>query len=225
MRILILMTGNNEIEKDISKEFEHNIRKMYSIVEDEDRDRAIYAFQKILTHAQERGKTTQLILDEVARMIFSLFKFKEILIGLKNKDDGSLRYVTIFGYTPEVEKVLRKSTFTYDAFMGNEKSKGIPLSKFSRYSMVEYLIPEEWQEYYEQTSNEIISLRKPRTSLEELHEGDDINVFMFGPNEELIGWFELGLTIDKKLPQKSTIRMIELLASVMGNIIYEREWK
>lgn len=211
---------------DKAMEFERAIKEKYTTMEKETDVRIIEAIQRILAHARDPNKTTTAILEETTRMIFSVFKFKEIIIGLKDRNNGLFKHEIFLGYSRQVEQALRKTYYDEEYFIGYDKQNGIPLSKFTKYRMIEHQVPEDWQNVYEQHMDELASdsLRNPRTSIEEIHDGDEILVFMYGPNESLIGWIDLGLTIDKKLPPGKSLKYIELIASVIASIVYEREF-
>ncbi|HJX04209.1 MAG TPA: hypothetical protein VJ489_00155 [Thermoplasmata archaeon] len=63
-----------------------------------------------------------------------------------------------------------------------------------------------------------------REGFDVFHEGDYIDVFMYSPSKELVGWFELASPLTRKLPPRMTIRWLELLATICGDIVVEK-WK
>jgi len=65
-------------------------------------------------------------------------------------------------------------------------------------------------------------LGEKRTSYDEFHEGDYIDFWIYGSNDDLIGWIELTRSGDGKLPSRTSVRWIELIADVLGSIITAR---
>jgi len=222
-QIIYLSMKSMTNDNDLSTDFEKTIKKKYSVTNSKNDERIIDTIQRLVIQVRDE-KTVYSILEKLARTIFSAFKFKEIIIGLKSKSEEVFRYEVFIGYMPRVEKVLREETYPEEYFLGSEKYKGVPLGKFTRYRMIEHQLPEKWQDEYEETATSFNALRNPRKALDEIHDGDEIFILMFGPNKELIGWIDLGLTIDGKLPSNRNLKFLELLASIFGLIIYEMEY-
>ena len=68
-------------------------------------------------------------------------------------------------------------------------------------------------------------LNKPRQMLDEFVEGDYIDTFMYGPGDELIGWIELASPKDGKIPDGNKLLRLELLASIISRIVWEKMYR
>src|SRR5512136_3042040 len=58
--------------------------------------------------SKDRKQSVKSILELAARIIFRLFDFNEVAIGLKNPKDGLFRYEVIFGLSKNTEMAFRK---------------------------------------------------------------------------------------------------------------------
>ena len=55
-----------------------------------------------------------------------------------------------------------------------------------------------------------------RRSLTDSIEADYVDIFMYGPDKNLLGWIELSGTRMRKLPDATTLRWLELIAYILG---------
>jgi len=204
------------------KELSILIRDRYSPIPKDENEKVNEAIQKLITHAIDLQVNTRALLEETARTIFRLFNLQEVLIGLKNPVDGLLRYEIFIGYRNEVITSLKKEAYTYDEFTNSERFPRVQLSNYSNFFIAEAQPVEEWQDQYERTFNRPILLHRERKSLDEFHEGDYIEIMMYGRGKELIGWIEISNTANKKLPPRSTIKWIESIASIVAIAIQRR---
>ena len=165
----------------------------------------------------DKKQSLKSVLDFAVKMIFKLFDFHEITVGLKNRKDGYYRYEVIFGFRKEAEDNLRRLKYTYEDMVSNEKFPFIKMGRISELNPVEGL--PEWER---ELFNRPYALSVERKSPDEFHEGDYIDVWMYSHNKELIGWFELANPVNGKLPTRRTIRWIELIASVCSSVVLQR---
>jgi hypothetical protein len=59
-------------------------------------------------------------------------------------------------------------------------------------------------------------LSKERISIDEMMEGDYLDVYVYGADDEMLGWIEVSYPSDGKFPSREIVRGLELLASVIG---------
>lgn len=209
---------SNQEVKSIDKEYVTFITKFYPLNPQDQNDKFVEIIHSIVESARDNKLSVNEILEKTGRIIHRNYGFREIGIGLKSRKDGLYRYEYLFGYRKDIENNLRNVAYNYEDMTSQKK---FPFIKIGKYAEIDPLegYPDE----------EIILLNRPaifkrtRDDFYNFLEGDYINVFMYGNNNELIGWIELSLTIDGKLPSRGSIRWIELIGNVCGLAI-QKKW-
>jgi len=214
------LTEEKKIEFD--QNFASLIKKKYSLIPEDDLENKIDGIQRFISYANERGRPIRSVVEQTARIIYRLFNFKEVSIILRSESDGLFRYEALIGFRKESEMANRKLSFAYDDIIDSAKFPHIKLGKNAEYHLSENLIIEEGtKERY----NRPFILSKEREFPDEFMEGDYIDIDIPGSNRELFGWIELGNTRDGKLPPRSHIRWIELMANILGILIQQEKIK
>jgi len=198
----------------IDQSFESYIRKRYTHYPENESQKIIIGIQNFILNSNRYRTTLRDLLDFSARTIYRLFGFKEISIGIRDQNDDSYKYMTVFGFISEAEKVQRATKYKLDEYWDYENYPGIKLS-----SMSDYCIADVMKDAYNRPSK----LSEPRKSLDEFQEGDYINISIYDSHLQLIGWMELANPLDGKIPTNETLIWIELFASILG-ILIEREF-
>lgn len=194
------------------------IEKAYSPLPRDQQEKIIEGIFGILEAARDRKNTLKTILEQVAKTTFRLFEFDEIGIGLKNRKDGLYRYEVLFGYRNEIVDDFKKIAYTYEDMVSYDRFPFIKTGKYSDLNPVEGL-PKEEQHLF----NRQYDLQEKRELPDEFHEGDYVDFWMYGYNKEIIGWIELASPRNRKLPPRSTVRWIELIACICSSIVM-RKW-
>jgi len=205
---------------EINPKFISFLRNTYSGIPRNESEKILEGIHTLFQFAQDPRKQLKVILDHSARLIYRLFEFKEVAIGLKDKKDRLYRYVTLLGYRKDSEDAYRKLVYNYEDMISMEKYPFTKIGKQSEYDFVEGL-PEDEVELYTYNRPEHI-LKKKRESFEQFMEGDYIDVWIYGDKGELVGWLELANTKDGKLPPRTSIQWIELIANILGMIILRK---
>lgn len=200
------------------------LRDRYSPIPRDQDEKVIDGIQKLLATARNPTFTVQSFLIESGRLIHRLFDFKEIAIGLKSKRDGLFRYEVLIGFSGDAEKARRRLAYTSEEMVDSEKYPGgVKVCKTTEFLLVEY---QPYRAGEEDTFNRPNRLAKERSSADEIVEGDYIDIYLYGRNEEIMGWIELAGTRSGKMPPRSAIKWMELIASVMALVICDREsWR
>ena len=204
--------------KAFNKEYVTFITKFYPLNPQNEVEKFIDIIHSVMESARNNKLSIYEILEKTGRIIHRSFGFREIGIGLKSRKDGLYRYEYLFGFRPDIEKNYRNVEYTHQEMTSQEKFPYIRIGKYAELDPLEGF-PEE----------EIALLNRPaifnrtRENYEDFLEGDYMNILMHGNNNELIGWMDLSLTPDGKLPPRTTIRWIELLANICGLII-QKKW-
>ncbi len=201
----------------IDTRFRAYIETAYSPIPRDQFEKIIDNYLTLIESAGERKQPLDAVLDQTCKIIFRLFGFREILIGLKSRDDFLYRYVKLFGSGQESMDVYRKVKYTTEDMISQERFPHFKMGRLSELDPVEGL-----PEYEKDLFARKYQLGESRKSQDEFHEGDYIDVWIRGSSGDLVGWIELLSPSDGKLPPRSTVRWIELLASVLGIIISQR---
>jgi len=197
------------------------LRDRYSIISKGDNERIMEAIQKLLSSSRMPGQSLQGFLEETGRMIHRLFDFQEIAIGLRSRRDGLFRYEILIGFREEADKARRRLAYTAEEMTNPEKYPGgVFISKVTEFQIVEL---QPYREGEEDTYNRPSMIKKSRNAPDDFIEGDYIDVYMYGRENDIIGWIELSATRSGKLPDRNTIKWLELISSILAMAICERD--
>lgn len=183
-----------------------------------DRDEnAMVAVSSFISHSIE-SNSPENIASEAIRIIHRLFDFQFVSVALRDRD-GKFRYVAQLGLPKEKELVLFKIRYSKEDLFDEESYPSTKLSEITRFYMSE---SNPFKEDEIETFGRPVMIGKTRVNPDEMLEADYFNVYITDWNREIIGYFELSLTRSRKLPDRTTIAWIELIATLMGMIISER---
>lgn len=202
----------------IDRHYRAFIENTYTPVPKDDFEKMIDSILTLVDMGHDRKQPLSLTLDFAAKMLFRMFKFREIAIGLKDKKDGLFRYEIILGFRKEVEDRYHRTAYTHEDMVSTEKYHSIRMGRTAEFFPVEGVVQEESDLF-----NRPFQLGAQRKAQDDFHEGDYIDVFMFSQNREPIGWFELANPMGDKLPPRSDIRSIELIVGICSSIV-ELKW-
>jgi len=196
----------------ITKEIEALLKKRYTEAVLNDDQKIIEGVQSFISHIQRR-RSVHNLLQEAIRTIHRVFPFQEITIGTKSSKDGLYRYEAFIGYTREAETEFKKAAYDINRFFSQSEFPGMRISK-----MIELTIAENQpsMEKEEACWNRPSVLKTPRKSPEEFTEGDYLDVYSFGEDNEMIAWIELSAPRDGKMPSASTLKGLELFAATLS---------
>jgi len=201
-----------------SKEAKFLINR-YSPVPTTEDEKAIEAIEGLVSHAKAVNQPIQAFLHEVARIIYRVFEFKEIAIGIKEKDD-SYRYVAMMGFRDEAESARKRIAYT-SADMADTKTW--PGTRISKITVIHFYEDGGFKEGEQETYNRPSMMGMTRSSPEIMMEGDYIEVSIQGPSNELVGWMELSNTRDGKFPSRSSIKWLELTSVIIATFLKSKE--
>jgi len=201
----------------IDRKYRTLIENTYSPIPKDEQEKVIDNILTLIEMGHDKKQPLKSTLDFAAKIIFKLFDFHEIGVGLRNRKDGFYRYEILFGFRKEVEENFRKLKYEYEDMVSNERFPFIKLGRLSELDPVEGL-PEHERDLF----NRPYQLTVQRKTPDEFHEGDYIDVWMYSHDRELVGWFELASPMNDKLPTRSQMRWIELIVAVCSSIVTEK---
>lgn len=212
------MGGKNLKLNELSRE----LRETYSSMPRDDAERIMDGIQTLATNSCSRTVTSRVLLEDAAKLIYRLFDFREIAIGLKNRKDGLFRYEVILGYRKDSEVAYKQLVYSVEEMADPKKYPvGVYISRFGEYSMVE---TQPYKNGEQETYNRPLMLQKKRAAPDDFIEGDYIQIYFYGARDEYLGWIEMSGPKSGKIPPRSTIKWIELIAQIVGTVIYEKDF-
>jgi len=201
----------------ITPEFRRLLETMYSPVPKDDNERILNNFIDLMALGSDRRQPLKAVFEQVARLVFRQFGFSEVAIGLKVKKEDIWKYEVAFGYTKDVEAKLFRTRYDRDDMYSQERFPNIKTGRLSELNVAEGLPLIETDKY-----DRPYRWHAKRTSFEEFLPGDFLDVWMLDEKKEIIGWIEVSGPKDKLQPPRSTLRWIELLASLCAEIVMLR---
>ena len=196
----------------IAKEIEALLKKRYSQATQSEEQKILDGLQNFIAHIK-LGRSSRNLLQEAARTIHRVFPFQEIAIGIRNPDDGLYRYDTFIGYSREAEAEFKKQAYDIKSFFDPGEFPSIRISKLIDLTIAEN---EPLMEKEQACWNRPTLLKVPRKSPDEFVEGDYMDVFAYSEDNELLAWIELSAPRDGKMPSSSTLKGLELFATVLS---------
>ncbi len=175
--------------------------------------RRLEIFLKLLETSRRKALDTTQLLNEAANYIRDQYRLRWVGIGLKNQKDAQFRYVALVGFRDDAEAARKKQSFTAADFLDDSKYKGRVISDYSKMYFEE---DKPYAEGSESTFNRPALLKSKRRSADDALEADYLDVHIYGSDKELIGWIETSGTIMGKMPDVTTIKTIEVIASLIG---------
>lgn len=202
-------------------DYSRQLRELYSPVARDETERIMEGIDILLTSSR-RAVSTRAFLEDAMKLLYRLFDFREIALGLKDRKDGLFRYEVILGYRKDSEVAYRQLVYRPEE-MEDPKNYpvGIYFSRFGEFSMVE---GQPYKQGEEGTYNRPLMLKNERATPDDFIEGDYIQIYFYGVKDDYLGWIELSGPKSRKIPPRSTIKWIEFISQIIGTIVYEREF-
>lgn len=203
----------------IPRDFRIYIENLYSQIPKGDLEHVLDNLIFLLELGKDRRQSLRSFLDQVARMIFKLFDVEEISIGLKDRKEDRWRYEIVFGYTRAVEAKVRKLEYNRADMYEFDTYPNVKIGRLSELNPVEGM-PELEADAY----NRPYRVGEKRQSVDDFHEGDFVDFWVYGPGKEIIAWIELSRPKNGKMLPRANVRWIELIAGACSPIILQK-WK
>jgi hypothetical protein len=181
--------------------------------------RSLEGIQSLLRHLRGSKVEIDALLQEAANLISRQYGIAEVAIGLRDPKDGLYRYRAIAGFRNHAAAGHKALAYTKDQFYDGSEFNGSDISKYSRIYLEEDNVPtEEEKKAYNRPA--LFARRRPSET--DSLEGDYIDVRILGEGEDLLGWIEMSGTRTMKLPDISTIRWVEVIASIIAVALNKR---
>lgn len=152
------------------------------------------------------------LMKAAARSIYSQFNIREVTIALRSPS-GVFRYVAMHGLRSELWAAHQKLAYTKEQVLDPNVYKWTDISSYTKLFLAE---DNPYGEEEERTYCEHLMMRSKRSAEDESIEGDYLDIFIYGPRDETLGWIEISGTWNGKIPDVRTIRSLELLSSFLA---------
>jgi hypothetical protein len=170
--------------------------------------------QNLLSRFQDSQMDIDKVLNEAADYIWRQFGIDNVAIGLRDPKDGKYRYRAMVGFRPDALEAHKKIAYRKEEFLEDGEYHGITISKYTRMYLAENNIPAEGLERGAYNRPGLLAMKR-MDSTDSL-EGDYIDIGIYGRGDELVGWIEISGTRTMKLPDVTTIRWVEVIASIIA---------
>jgi len=175
--------------------------------------KALEGLQTLLSHCQGSQTDIDKFLNEAAEFIWRQFGIDNVAIGLRDPKDGLYRYRAMVGFRGDALEAHKKIAYKKEQFFEDGEFHGVKISKYSSIYLAEdNVLTEEERSAYNRPVLLTMKRRDPTDSLE----GDYIDTGIYGSHDELVGWIETSGTRTMKLPDVTTIRWVEVIASIIA---------
>ena len=199
---------HDDVARKMKMNYQHGTR--------EASQRTLEIFLKLMETCRKRNLDTTELLNEAANQVHDQFRLRWVAMGLKSPRDNLFRYVSLVGFRDDAALARKKQTFTTEDFTGDAKYKGRVISDYSKMYFEE---DKPYTDGSEMTFNRPALLKSKRRAPDDALEADYLDVHIYGHERELVGWIETSGTILGKLPDTTTIKTIEVIASIIGTAI------
>jgi len=117
------------------------------------------------------------------------------------------------GMRTDIWAAHKKITYTYDDLNDPKKYRPITISHQTKLFLAE---DDPYGPGESNTYSEHMMRQSKRKSATDSIEGDYIDIYIFGPQDETYGWIEISGTWDGRIPDARSIRCLEMISSVLG---------
>jgi len=201
----------------ISTDLRRYLDSKYPLIPREEDERIIQTLTDLMAIGTDQMQPLKTFFDRVLKFVFRQFGFTEVAIGLKERNGDVWRYEALFGFKKEVEAELFKTRYDHDDMYSQDRFPNIKTGRLSELNVAEGL-PEVETNIYDRPFH----WRGKRMTYEDFLPGDFFDFWMLDEKKEIIGWIEVSGPIDRKQPSKTTVRWLELLASMCSEVLRYR---
>lgn len=196
-----------------TEEIARGMRMEYAQWSADSTQKIIEVVQDLLTLARADKLYHGDFLEKAVKMIHQHFRFRWVAIGTKSEKDGLFRYNAFAGLREDAVKARQREAFKQEDFSGSGRYRGWSISQQTMLFLEE---DKPYTEGAETTFNRPALMNSSRRSPQDCLEADYIDVHIFSGKDDLLGWIEASGTLTGKLPEVSTIRWMEMIASILG---------
>jgi hypothetical protein len=199
-----------------SRAFLQSLKEEYSTRNGKQDEDLIEAFDKFAQNSVNLSGNLDAILRDLVKTTHRLFEFEYIAVALRSKKDGLYRYVVTYGLSPQTDSSYKQIAYSTDDLFNNADFPSVKVCKFTHFYLAE---SKPYRPGEENSFTRPNLLSQVRVNTDDMLEGDYIDVYMLGPSDEVLGYLELAGTRSGKLPERKTIKWMELAALYISKLI------
>jgi len=155
-------------------------------------------------------------LTDTAEMVSRLFGIASVAIAIWDPAMRHFKFRVATGLGQEGVALYKSLTFSKEQMLDDKNYPCYEISKQTKLYMSE---DHPYVDGQESTFARPNLLGMKRRSLTDSLEADYLCVFIYGSNDEILGWIEISGTRLRKLPDVTTIKWIEMIACIMGAVL------
>ncbi len=169
---------------------------------------------------ERSNRTLQDFLTEVTDLISKEFGIASVTIAIRDPIDKMYRYRVVNGIDPEAVEEFKRIAYSIEQVNDTSTYPGHEISSHTKAFL---------GEEHPYAQGEEFSYRRPgligmrRRALNDSLEADYLDFFFYGTGDEILGWIEISGTRQGKLPDAATIRWIELIAYLVGQMLRTKQ--
>ena len=183
-------------------------------------DRILDSLAKLVVDGLNPGKDFIQFLNEVTTMITTRFKIRNATIGIRDPEDGMLRYVAMSGLDDDEWEAHKALSYTDETFFDPVMYKCYTISELTKLFLID---DSPFNPDYEMsTFNPKLVSAQIRRDADEYKEGDYFDIYIRGQGDKFLGWIEISGTSQGKMPDANALRWIEMIAGVVGLLLTVR---
>lgn len=209
-------------EKLTTEEIARGLRMEYAQWSTDSTQRIMDGVQELLASARSDRMDINGLLDKTAKMVHQQFRLRWVAIGTRSDRDGLYRYGAYAGLRDDAIKARSHESFKREDFNGVGKYPGRMISNQTMIFLEE---DKPYTEGAEATFNRPALMNAQRRSPQDCLEADYLDVHIFDGKGDLIGWIEASGTTTGKLPDITSVKWIEMIASILGVAMSRRQLK
>jgi len=169
-------------------------------------------------------KDVDALLQDVLKALSQLLGIKRMVFGLATEDRAKFETRAVLGYSDEVAEVITAKSYESGMIESVASQSirpagkwaptwGVRVGRMTYYTPAESVKLEPWELVYYPDPDLI---RIPRKSKGHWHELDYMDTFVYDTENEAVGYIEILKPRDDRIPDKDTIEVIEIFATLVG---------
>lgn len=197
-------------------DFQQYLRGKYSLEQGDDNVGLIETFDKFIINSVVPKDDIESTLKDLVRTIHRIFEFEYIAVSLRSKKDGLYRYLYTSGLSVQTDYSYKQIAYSSSDLFDNSTFPSIKVGRFSHFYLAE---DKPYKQGEEKSYTRPNLLVQTRLNADDMLEGDYIDVFMYGPSGDILGYLEFAGTRSGKMPERRTMKWIELIALFTSKLL------
>lgn len=192
-------------------EVARKLRLDYLYSQKDQSQKVLDGVQVLLGHFQRHEFSLDEFMNDLLNLMRRRLWLRETTVALLDTKDGLYRYRYQSGLRKEAWDAHAPLSYRAADLVNPAVYRGKEISKITTLFLAE---DNPYGQGEDGTYSRPVMLQSKRLSVDESIEGDYFDTWMIGKGKEIVGWIEFSGTTSSKLPDGTTLKWIELLASL-----------